>query len=267
MKNEIKDLKTSGKVLTLEGGYKYSEFAKYAFCDMLDKMKSAVRYHNMDKDGKIMVTHSLLFAHGLKQHIHCGYHNRGARVYTPRANTKDWNLVRQDLHKEKQSKTKFDLCSPALVEAYDRGLLNGDHASTIYKEIKNGGLTVLEKYSRPSIGVSKIYMALEELYEPKTVRIVVGDDENFSREVQMKKRKFEQDKQRYMEELLQPRVIDDVSNEEIELMIGIKSSLDELNLDEDIGNISKPSTKIKKTNRDYRNQSISKPKTLRDILK
>lgn len=82
----------------------------------------------------------------------------------------------------------LELSTPALLAAYDMKFLTIFN----YNEIKNGGMQILEKYSKPNEAVKEIYSSIEVHFKPITYNILHKED-NLKEIVAMKKSKFEQE--------------------------------------------------------------------------
>lgn len=120
--------------------------------------------------------------------------NIGRRLLSygkPQATINNWEKVVVKSIPEVQEnirKSKWNLCTPALVTAFEMGLLDDVN----YNEIKNGGMQMIEKYSQTSSSIKSIYDTIILLHEPQSY-VVVKNNDNFDKIVAEKKSKFEQE--------------------------------------------------------------------------
>lgn len=192
--------------------YTRSILLKEKICSMLENAGAALRNDNIDHDGKIIVNYPILFTYIKKQasigfvqkaKINKTYSKSGKEIKSFKDFDDKVKEIGLQLEKKREQeklnnykKHGMEICTPALKEAYDRGILTQAN----YRDIKNGGLVALEKYTSPSLGQQKIYDALEELYKPVKIVILSRDEDNFRREVNAKKRYFENESKRFKEE-------------------------------------------------------------------
>lgn len=108
----------------------------------------------------------------------------------------NWAKVKVKLVQEKPKEPTFEglkLSTPALVAAYEMKILNRLN----FMEIKNGGMQILEKYSKPSDAVKNIYSSIEVHFQPITYNILYKED-NLKEIAAMKKSKFELEYQEFI---------------------------------------------------------------------
>ena len=213
----MKKVKENKMIASFNGGkssvdYTRSILLKEKIQSMLENASVALKNDNIDQDGKIIVNHPILFTYIKKQasigfiqkaKINKTYSKSGKEIKTFKDFDDKVKEISLNLEKKRElakldnyKKHGMEICTPALKEAYDRGILDQSN----YRDIKNGGLVALEKYTSPSLGQQKIYDALEELYKPTTIVILSRDEDNFRREVNAKKRYFENESKRFREE-------------------------------------------------------------------
>lgn len=114
----------------------------------------------------------------------------------PQAAVGNWAKVKVKLAQEKPKEPTFEgmkLSTPALVAAYEMKILNRLN----FMEIKNGGMQILEKYSKPSDAVKNIYSSIEVHFQPITYNILYKED-NLKEIAAMKKSKFELEYQEFI---------------------------------------------------------------------
>lgn len=184
----MKTIEIIGKEIVCEASHRFTSLLikEKVYCE-LDGLRQAIRFDNIDIDMKTMCKNKLLFISGQTQFM---------KSRSPRAKN-----VQKNEHqlKRKVQTSSFKLTTPALIEAAEMGILNERN----YNEIKNGGLTSIEKYASQSIGITKCYEAIKGLYEPKTIMIMERDPDSFKAEISEKIKKFNMDKKRYIEETTQ----------------------------------------------------------------
>lgn len=114
----------------------------------------------------------------------------------PQAAVGNWAKVKVKLAQEKPKEPTFEgmkLSTPALVAAYEMKILNRLN----FMEIKNGGMQILEKYSKPNDAVKNIYSSIEVHFQPITYTILHKED-NLQAIAAMKKSKFELEYQEFI---------------------------------------------------------------------
>ena len=114
----------------------------------------------------------------------------------PQAAAGNWDKVKIKPTQEKPKEPTFEgmiLSTPALVAAYEMKILNRLN----FVEIKNGGMQILEKYSKPNDAVKNIYASIEVHFQPVTYTILAKDD-NLQMIAAMKKSKFELEYQEFI---------------------------------------------------------------------
>ena len=205
--------------------YTRSKLVKEKICSMLEQANHALKNDNIDYDGSVIVSHPLIFK-GIKKQASVGFIQRAKinTVYSSGKKIKSFKdfddkvkEISLNLEKKREQsrlddykKHGMEICTPALKEAYERDILT--HSN--YREIKNGGLVALERYTSPSLGQQKIYDALEELYKPTTIVILSKDENDFRREVNAKKKYFENESKRFREENVNKMVYEPESLQE-----------------------------------------------------
>lgn len=114
----------------------------------------------------------------------------------PQAAVGNWAKVKVKLAQEKPKEPTFEgmkLSTPALVAAYEMKILNRLN----FMEIKNGGMQILEKYSKPNDAVKNIYSSIEVHFQPIAYNILYKED-NLKEIAAMKKSKFELEYQEFI---------------------------------------------------------------------
>lgn len=98
------------------------------------------------------------------------------------------------------SNSGYPLNTPALVEAFERGILNLMN----YNRIKNGGMITVEKYSEVPEGIKNCY---NKIPVPKTDGyIIIRVDDSLNDIVELKKRKFKKEREQFELEFSGKRV-------------------------------------------------------------
>ena len=159
----------------LEKRYMESKITKNAVLFHLEKMND----YAMGIEPVIGIGGHLLIGMKLLQHGR------------PQAAAGNWDKVKIKPAQEKHKEPTFEgieLSTPALVAAYEMKILNRVN----FTEIKNGGMQILEKYSKPNDAVKNIYASIEVHFQPITYNILYKED-NLKEIVAMKKSKFEQE--------------------------------------------------------------------------
>ena len=159
----------------LEKSYMESGLIKNAVLKHLEKMNDyAMGIEPVIGIGDHLLIGMKLLKHGRKQ-----------------AAAGNWDKVKIKPAQEKHKEPTFEgieLSTPALVAAYEMKILNRVN----FAEIKNGGMQILEKYSKPNDAVKNIYASIEVHFQPITYNILYKED-NLKEIVAMKKSKFEQE--------------------------------------------------------------------------
>ena len=164
----------------LEKRYMESKITKNAVLFHLEKMND----YAMGIEPVIGIGGHLLIGMKLLQHGR------------PQATVGNWAKVKVKLAQEKPKEPTFEgmkLSTPALVAAYEMKILNRLN----FMEIKNGGMQILEKYSKPNDAVKNIYSSIEVHFQPITYNILYKED-NLKEIAAMKKSKFELEYQEFI---------------------------------------------------------------------
>lgn len=159
----------------LEKSYMESELTKNTVLKHLEKMNDyAMGIEPIIGIGDHLLIGMKLLKHGRKQ-----------------AAAGNWDKVKIKPAQEKPKEPTFEgieLSTPALVAAYEMKILNRVN----FAEIKNGGMQILEKYSKPNDAVKNIYSSIEVHFKPINYTILYKED-NIKEIAAMKKSKFEQE--------------------------------------------------------------------------